>query len=132
MSDGSGCKCFARCQSDCVCDVDWTPRELVEARQQLAALREENERLKSSRQRLFDLVRHCRIELHDEGLITDEEYAILVDDPDSLSRLHGYDSLAEELARLRDERAVHVGEIENLYKENNQLQAELDAWKESQ
>lgn len=97
--------------------------DFADMAKQLAALREENERLKSSRQRLFDLVRHCRIELHDEGLITDEEYAILADDPDSLSRLHGYDSLAEELARLRDERAVHVGEIEHLRAENDRLKS---------
>lgn len=84
--------------------------------QQLAALREDNERLRSAHQRLFDLARYCRMELHDVGLISDDEYAILVDDPDSLARLHGYDSMAEENERLRGEliRLKSVaGEIDN-------------------
>lgn len=56
------------------------------------------------------------MELHDVGLISDDEYAILVDDPDSLARLHGYDSMAEENERLRGEliRLKSVaGEIDN-------------------
>ena len=26
--EGKGCKCFARSESECGCDVDWTPREV--------------------------------------------------------------------------------------------------------
>lgn len=50
MSDGKGCLCAARSSADCACpDVDWTPRELVEVRKELAELRQENENLKCSR-----------------------------------------------------------------------------------
>ncbi len=34
------CKCFARCEADCVCDHDWTPPAVI-------ALREEVERLRA-------------------------------------------------------------------------------------
>lgn len=35
-----GCKCFARCEADCVCDHDWTPPAVI-------ALRDEVERLRA-------------------------------------------------------------------------------------
>jgi hypothetical protein len=28
----STCKCFARCEADCVCDYDWTPPEVTRLR----------------------------------------------------------------------------------------------------
>jgi hypothetical protein len=31
---GEGCECSARCSCECGCDVDWTPREVYELREQ--------------------------------------------------------------------------------------------------
>ena len=43
MSDGIGCKCYAYSESECACDgVDWTPKELIDARQRIAELEAEN------------------------------------------------------------------------------------------
>lgn len=39
MADGEGCKCEAHGECECGCpNVDWTPKELVLARQRIAAL----------------------------------------------------------------------------------------------
>ena len=39
MTDGIGCKCMARSEGDCCCDdVDWTPSELVKARDTIERL----------------------------------------------------------------------------------------------
>jgi hypothetical protein len=38
---GEGCKCSARCSCECGCDVDWTPREVYELREQRDRLAEE-------------------------------------------------------------------------------------------
>jgi len=39
MADGMGCRCAAHSEADCGCpDVDWTPRELVAARERIAEL----------------------------------------------------------------------------------------------
>lgn len=54
-----------------------------------------------STQRLFDLVRHQRAELHDEGLITDEEYAMLASEQGAVERLETYDELVKERDVLR-------------------------------
>jgi hypothetical protein len=45
------CKCFARCEADCVCDHDWTPPAVI-------ALREEVERLRAE-------IAECRQALRD-------------------------------------------------------------------
>lgn len=47
--------------------------------------------------RLTDLVRYQRAELHQTGLISDDEYAALCAVPDSPARLEGYDKLKSEL-----------------------------------
>ena len=39
MADGKGCKCAARSESECGCDADWTPQELIDARAEIARLR---------------------------------------------------------------------------------------------
>jgi hypothetical protein len=31
---GEGCECSAQCSCECGCDVDWTPREVYELREQ--------------------------------------------------------------------------------------------------
>lgn len=41
MADGIGCKCAAHSESQCGCGVDWTPKELIEARAELTRLRKE-------------------------------------------------------------------------------------------
>jgi len=51
-------------------------------------------------QRLWDLVRHQRAELHDEDLITDEEYAALAFDHGAVGRLESYDELRADRDRL--------------------------------
>jgi hypothetical protein len=35
---GEGCQCSARCSCECGCDVDWTPREVYELREQVKHL----------------------------------------------------------------------------------------------
>lgn len=55
-------------------------------------------------QRLFDLVRHQRNELHEAGLITDEEYVELIDSGDvggSVKRLEGYDAMKRRLTDVQ-------------------------------
>jgi hypothetical protein len=54
-------------------------------------------------QRMWDLVRYMRGQLHTDGLITDEEFALLVVDHPAVARLEGYDALRVENARLRAE-----------------------------
>ena len=61
--------------------------------------------------RLFDLVRHCRANLHEEGLITDKEYAWLCAEAPmatssggspSARRLEDYDQLRERIKRMEE------------------------------
>lgn len=48
--------------------------------------------------RLIDLVRYCRAVLHEDGLITDEEYAELVKvGSESARRLETYDELRNKI-----------------------------------
>lgn len=37
---GEGCQCSARCSCECGCDVDWTPRDVYELREQRDRLAE--------------------------------------------------------------------------------------------
>lgn len=39
MADGKGCTCAAYDESECACDADWTPQELIDARAEIARLR---------------------------------------------------------------------------------------------
>jgi len=41
MSNGEGCTCNAWNESECACDADWTPQELIDARAEIKRLREE-------------------------------------------------------------------------------------------
>lgn len=59
-------------------------------------------------ERLFDLVRWARSELHEAKLITDEEYAMLVREKGSVKRLESYDELAARLKEM--EKRVKDGE----------------------
>jgi len=44
---GEGCECLARCGCECGCDVDWTPSEVYE-------LREQRDRLAEALQEIAD------------------------------------------------------------------------------
>jgi len=44
---GEGCQCSARCSCECGCDVDWTPREVYELREQRDRMAEALERILS-------------------------------------------------------------------------------------
>jgi hypothetical protein len=44
MSNGTGCKCFARGEFECCCDgVDWTPQEVLDLRAENTKLRRERD-----------------------------------------------------------------------------------------
>ena len=40
MADGKGCKCAAYSESECACDVDWTPQEVYDLREKVQRLEE--------------------------------------------------------------------------------------------
>ncbi len=61
---------------------------------------EDLEAARDTIQRLTDLVRYQRGPLHDTGLISDEEYAVLAGDHAAVARLEGYDALRSDLTRL--------------------------------
>jgi hypothetical protein len=39
-ADGALCRCYARCQADCACGADWTPKEVLVLRKKLHEARE--------------------------------------------------------------------------------------------
>lgn len=39
MADGEGCVCGAHGACECGCDADWTPRELITAREEITRLK---------------------------------------------------------------------------------------------
>lgn len=67
--------------------------------------------------RAMDLLRFCRGDLHEAGLITDAEYAVLAADHDAVARLEGYDTSRasgyvaglEEAIRILDDHADGLG-----------------------
>lgn len=59
-------------------------------------------------QRVWDLLRFCRSELHTEDLITNDEYADLAMDYKSVSRLHSYDVLRSKLEEAWETASVAV------------------------
>jgi uncharacterized small protein (DUF1192 family) len=65
------------------------------------ALEAEVARLKAQLQRYADLVRHQRAELHEAGLISDEEYVALLSDSGAVRRLESYDEMRAGIERLR-------------------------------
>lgn len=72
------------------------------------AINTSTEALAKENQRLFDLVRYQRADLHEAGLINDKEYADLATEQDgkmkgSVARLESYDQLAKDNAELREE-----------------------------
>lgn len=66
------------------------------------------ERTRFSNQRLADLIRYCRSELHEANLITDDEYATIAQrGSESARRLEDYDALR----KAHEEHLRHVGEF---------------------
>lgn len=55
-------------------------------------------------QRLYDLVRHQRMELHEAELVTDEEYIKLAKDHSAVARLEDYDAIKAQLDQARKRR----------------------------
>lgn len=77
------CKCFARCEADCVCDHDWTPPAVI-------ALREEVERLRA------ELICVCNLLAHRGRHAEDGKYC----------------KICEVVARARKIAAARKGEEE--------------------
>lgn len=73
--------------------------------------------------RLVDLVRHQREELHEVGLLTDDEYAALASEPGSVERLSSYDEMAAEMANMR----LELEQVNALVREFGYGQGEIDA-----
>ena len=38
MADGIGCTCYARCEGECACGVDWTSQTEIDLRNRVAEL----------------------------------------------------------------------------------------------
>lgn len=93
---------YLHTQPDKSGEDDWVQAEIYDAllahtRELEAALKEAVQR----EERLTDLVRHQRHELHDADLISDDEFAALLADSDGgkrVARLEGYDAIRRELA----------------------------------
>jgi hypothetical protein len=51
---GEGCLCHAHSEAECGCDVDWTPREVYELREQRDRLAEALERILSYQGRFVE------------------------------------------------------------------------------
>lgn len=72
----------------------------------------EAERTAVRLERMSDLVRYKRAELHNDGLISDEEYAEIVQDHAAVARLEGYDAIKGELEGARK----RIAELEEFIK----------------
>lgn len=84
------------------------------------------EGLQSTNQRLADLVRYQRMELHQTGLITNEEYAEIIQNPGAVNRLGGYDEIKAERDQLRAENIVLSSQAEGFDVQNQKLRDQLD------
>lgn len=92
--------------------------------QRIAVLTAELTALRASNERLHDLVRYKRSELHEDGLISDEEYAeLLTKQPGAVKRLEGYDAAIAKLkASHADEINYYKDEVHDLSHKIDQLQ----------
>lgn len=59
-------------------------------------------------QRLFDLVRYMRTELHVAGLITDDEYAALAQEHAAVARLEDYDAAIAKIVLTKEMKMQEV------------------------
>jgi predicted nuclease with TOPRIM domain len=77
--------------------------------------------------RLFDLVRFQRHQLHDEGLITNEEYSALVSGaPGAVSRLESYDEIRSRLDQAKEDVTTLLAEFGELTEPGSRRAALLD------
>lgn len=70
------------------------------AEHRVSALCTERDGLKGRLERAMDLVRYKRAELHDDELITNEEYSDLLQIPGAVARLESYDVMREKVNAL--------------------------------
>lgn len=63
-------------------------------------------------QRMQDMVRHCRADLHRDGLLDEVEYAALCADPGAVARLEDYDGVRREREQLRAQASEAIGLLE--------------------
>lgn len=77
--------------------------------------------LQATNQRLADLVRYERHTLHETGLISDEEYAEILQNPGAVDRLEGYDAAQREIGKLHSECARLIAERDAEYAAVNKL-----------
>lgn len=89
--DGADCTCLSCCESECVCDADWTPRAVYEMRAEIERLSAPPARLNLQREGAHPppCARHC------EAMAVELEVRNL--------RERG-DSLAARLAKVKKER----------------------------
>lgn len=78
--------------------------------------------------RIYDLVRFMRHELHQEGLITDEEYAELAGDSGSVKRLDDYDIVIQKSREAAASKRPS-GLVDSLIKEIIDLNKRVVDWK---
>ena len=91
--------------------------------------------------RLFDLVRHCRASLHEEGLITDKEFvwlcaeALMATSPSggspSARRLEDYDQLRERIKRLEEAGDKLSAAFEKEWLTDGDIEAIRDDWNQA-
>lgn len=108
------------CVNGCSCDVTPKPPATPQKDGELPA-------------RLMDLVRHQRHELHEEGLISDEEFAALVADSDGgkrVARLESYDEVKAQLLEARARLAASDNQVERLTEGIQALMDELRLYDE--
>lgn len=74
-------------------------------------------------ERLLDLVRYQRQELHQAELITDEEYIQLLQEEGSRKRLESYDELRERLTTLEANCKNLLDAAQSAHKELNEIHA---------
>jgi hypothetical protein len=78
MADGKGCNCGAYDQSECACDVDWTPQEVYDLRAEVENLRHAILRLADQDATLSLLCKmdgSCIVTVQMDTPLTDEERA---------------------------------------------------------
>lgn len=83
-------------------------------------------------------MRHQRAELHRVDLITDEEYAELCGDLNSVNRLHAYDEICNRIRWLEQQREIEckqkeaaLNESEIYLKERDRLQRDNEKLREA-
>ena len=74
----------------------------------------ERDKLGEAVERLWDLCRHQRNELHSANLISDDEFAEFASDTGSVKRLETYDSVRQQRDELRRQRDELAAALEHL------------------